>query len=329
MTCFPALSSFALTAFALPLLASADSSLESRIAASDGWTAYTVEQVEGSSPCCYSSIGNTFSKGQCDLDSRNGTVITDAKATGAGAALAIYWHVDKGRIDRIRAFGSDCPVTSERPVRWIEQVDPAESVATVASWVEKRSGRKGSSDLAALALQADASATRALARMSTKDHPTDLREDALFWLGQSRGVDGADLVEKTAVDDPDPDIREKAVFALSQSSVANAYERVRERSKRDRDGSVRGQALFWMAQMDDPRAAADIESALRSDSDEETREQAVFALSELEDESGTQRLIAIVRGDYPRPIKEKALFWLGQSESDAAIEFLDELLTRQ
>jgi hypothetical protein len=324
-----ALSSLALLACVMPLQASSGGTLESRISATDGWTAYRVDQVEGGSPCCFSSVRGTFAKERCDLDSRSGTYITDARTAASGTSLSIYWHVDNGRIDGIRAFGSDCPVTSTQPVRWIDPVDPVESVTTVATWVEKHSGKSRSFDLAALALHADAGATRALSRLAAPGRPSDLREDALFWLGHARGAEGADFVQKVAADDPDSDIREEAVFALSQSRVPDAYERVRERSKRDRDGSVRGQALFWMAQMDDPRAAGDIESALRSDTDEDTREQAVFALSELEDGQGTARLIAIVRGDYPRPIKEKALFWLGQSESDAAIEFLDELLTRQ
>ena len=53
----------------------------------------------------------------------------------------------------------------------------------------------------------------------------------------------------------------------------------------------------------------------------------MFALSQLENGEADAALIALVRGNYPREVKQQALFWLGQSGSDAAMKFLDEVLS--
>ena len=188
-------------------------------------------------------------------------------------------------------------------------------------WITGVHHGRDSFDLAALALHADAGATTALIDLSTASQATDLRKDAIFWLGHARGAAGADFVERVATADPNADLREHAVFALSQSSEQDAYERVRAISKRDASGEVRGKALFWMAQMHDPRAQADILAALGSESSEPVREEAVFALSQLDEAIATKALIAVIRGDYPRPVKEKALFWLGQAGTDEAMAF--------
>ena len=55
----------------------------------------------------------------------------------------------------------------------------------------------------------------------------------------------------------------------------------------------------------------------------------MFALSQLKDDEAATALIALVRGNYPRKVKEQALFWLGQSGSEAAMKFLDDVLTHQ
>jgi len=58
------------------------------------------------------------------------------------------------------------------------------------------------------------------------------------------------------------------------------------------------------------------------------REQGVFALSQLKHGDADAALIALVRGRYPREVKRQALFWLGESGSEAALKFLDDVLTR-
>ncbi len=81
-----------------------------------------------------------------------------------------------------------------------------------------------------------------------------LREQALFWLGQSRGERGARFLGRVIDADPDEDIREKAIFSLSQSEAPGAADTIIRASREDRSPEVRGEALFWLAQMNDPRS---------------------------------------------------------------------------
>ena len=303
--------------------------LRSRILEKNGWSAYHVAMVAGTgSPCCQSGDRGKSSNAVCDLDTRPGSFSISDSGSKKPADLSIYWHVSNGAIDQLKAFAEDCPVSSREATRWIDSVDPKDSVATTLEWIERSDEDRQSMALAALALQAEPNATPALISLADTRKSTGMRKDAIFWLGQARGVEGANFVGQVASNDPVIDIREHAVFSLSQSRVNDAYERVRKVSRDDSSTDVRSKALFWMAQMQDSRSAADIAAALTAETSDEVREQAVFALSQLDDGKAAPALIAVVRGNHPRAVKEKALFWLGQSESDEAIAFLDEMLTK-
>lgn len=322
-----------LVAFSFSSLAWASTSdLQEQVQRQDGWVGYRVPLVAGSgSSCCYSSFKEgEFRKTGCDLDSRKGSFVTVRDQAGASDELSVYWHVENGKADRVLAYSANCPVTSARPVRWIDPVEPVDSIRNIFDWVEANpgAGKKGSTALPAIALHAHEEATRVLMELAAEGNAAGLREESVFWLGQARGARGADFVERVATGDPSAEMREHAVFSLSQSDQKDAYARVLRISKQDASDEVRGKALFWMAQMEDPRAQADILAALDRETSEEVREEAVFALSQLDEKVATQALITVIRGNYPRPVKEKALFWLGETGTDEAVAFLDGILTR-
>ena len=306
-----------------------DSRLQDQLSGKDGWVGYHVPIVKGAgSPCCYSGrIGDT-TRARCDLDARKGSYVSDDRASSGSGDLAIYWHVSNGKLDQVRAFAADCPVTGQQEIRWIDPVDAKESVAVTAQWIGNGGKRRESMEFPALALQADPGATAALIQLASPNRSLDMRKESIFWLGQARGAEGANFVEKVATGDSSAELREHAVFALSQSHVEDAYERVRAISRKDNSGDVRGKALFWMAQMEDPRAGADINASLSTETSEDVLEQAVFALSQLGDDASTPALIAAIRGNHPRAVKEKALFWLGQAGTDEAMAFIDGMLTK-
>jgi HEAT repeats len=306
--------------------------LEARVSATDGWVAYSVPMVaDAGEPCCYSMYGGAAKREGCDLDGRTWNFGSgndaDRVTPGVGHVLSVYLRVDHGQIARVRAIGASCPVHSASPVRAIDPVDPDDSVQLLASLLD-RSGMQEEDDygLAAIAYHATASATQLLAARAAPAQRNEARKQALFWLGQTRGAAGADVVEHYATTDASPALRAHAVFALSQSDAGNAYEHIRTIASNDPSEQVRSQALFWMAQMGDARAEADITTALHAEAAESVREQAVFALSQLEDERADAALIAVIRGNYPRAIKKKALFWLGQSGSPQALAFFDDAL---
>jgi hypothetical protein len=310
----------------------AESGLEARVTHADGWVAWTVPMIaDAGEPCCFSGNGHGYMRGGCDLDGRNNGFSTtdETKPTGTGA-LAVYAHIVHAHIDDVRAYAASCPVKSAAEIRKIDGVEAAESVGLLTRWLDGADGVHDKDDLAlaAIAYHADASATRVLAEHAEPAHARKQREDALFWLGQARGADGAAIVERFATTDGDPKLREHAIFALSQSHAGDPYARIHAIAQSDPAEYVRSQALFWMAQMKDERAGGDILSALNAESSNSVREQAVFALSQLDGAKADEALIGLMRGNYPRDVKKQALFWLGESGSPRAMQFFDETLTR-
>jgi len=305
--------------------------LDSELKGKDGWIGYRVPMIEGAGqPCCFEWHGKRPAQAGCDLDGRNWNFGTSDEARGLGTSdnLAVYVRLEHGAIDKVRAVSAACPVHTARDIQWLEAVTPAQSIALLEPIAAN--GKKGDdareSALSALAYHGDPSATSALSRLAAPGPGRELRQQALFWLGQARGEAGADVVERWATTDEDPELRSQAVFALSQSKAGDPYLRIKAISTSDHSEHVRSQALFWMAQMSDPRAEADILARVKADGSAEVREQAVFALSQLKSDHGDTALISVIEGNYPRDTKEKALFWLGQSGSQKALDYFDKVL---
>ena len=307
--------------------------LAGHITRQDGWVAYQVPKIAGSGvACCFQMHGRHVLQSGCDLEGNTWGNSDDEPraAQAAGDALDVYLRVSHGKIDKVRAFSASCPVRDADKVRWLDNVAPAASVAFLTGAAAATPPEDiFDAELAALAMHAEPAATPALRDLSGQSHPHKVREQALFWLGQMRGAEGAQVVEHAATTDADPELRAHAVFVLSESHGVDGYATIHRIAQVDPSGHVREQALFWMAQTGDTRARNDITAAIDKETSKDVREQAVFALSQLKEGEADAALIALVRGSYPRDVKQQALFWLGQSGSDEAIKFLDDVLSRQ
>jgi HEAT repeat protein len=310
--------------------APAADTLESRVKQADGWVAWSVPMVaDAGAPCCFSGNHHNWQRTGCNLDDRDrGFSTTDDPRPPTTGTLTVYAHVARSRIDDVRAFEASCPVRSNGEIRHLDGIAQPDSIDLLSKWMDGPDGVHDELALAAIAYHADGMATHVLASRAEAAHPRKEREDALFWLGQARGADGAAIVERVATTDGDPKLREHAIFALSESHAGDPYARIHAISQSDPSDHVRSQALFWMAQMNDARAAADITAAISRETSGDVREQAVFALSQLDGEKGDEALIALMRGNYPRDVKKQALFWLGESGSPKAMQYFDEALTR-
>lgn len=292
----------------------------------EGWAVYHVPVLQGRpAPCCH-GYGSGRNSGMCDLDRDRGFSISSKDPVSkAGDELAVYLHFDGGRVDNVRALGAGCPVKQADTVPVLDGVTPATSIAFLRE-LAGDSGDAAEQALGAIAYHAEPSATAALIALSDAAHPRERRENALFWLGETRGKDGAAAIERVLRDDADTELRRHAVFALSRSDAIDVHAALLRIAREDGDDEVRAQALFWMAQHGDKRAATDIRAVvLDANASEHVREQGVFALSQL-DSGSAEALIELVRGDAPREVKKKAMFWLGQSDSPEATRLLDEVL---
>lgn len=300
----------------------------------DGWVSWQAPAVAGAPNwCCFSSWDHGEpSSMSCRLDSGlHGYGVHDGDATTD--TVTIYARTAGGKLDRLQALSSSCPVETKTPVQKLGDVTPEDSVR----WLEAQARREGAearnersigeNALAALALHRGDLARDGMARF-TRDARVETRKKAVFWLSMVRGEEGAGMTSSVMFGDPSPDVRQHAAFALSQSDSPRAAPDLVRLGNTDKVDDVRGKAWFWLAQTGAADAESAIGAALKKDPSEGVREEAVFALSQLPDERAARALIAAAEDpSLSREQRKRAVFWLSQSDSDAALAYLDRVLT--
>ena len=298
------------------------------------WIGWSVPVVEGQSyACCWT---RNWKPGPCQLEARNQSwgSSNDKGLPKPDPYLAVLVRMESGRVIHVRSFSANCPLDAGgRRFVWLQDAKPEESVQFLRDLVQvgARNDQTRSADLAeeaisSIALHRNATANEVLADFASPRFNEEVREHALFWLGQTRGRFGYEVLARTVRADPDEDIREKALFGLSESPVPEAGETLLQAARTHASPDTRSKALFWLSQMDHPKAPATILEAIGKDPDAEVREQAVFALSQLPKGKGTPLLIKVGRENRDREIRKQALFWLAESDDPLAVSFLEKML---
>ncbi len=98
------------------------------------------------------------------------------------------------------------------------------------------------------------------ARDSSED--TDVRKNALFWVGQTGGIDAGELQELYSTLD-DREMKEQVIFVASQRNEPEVVDFLMEVARDDQDKELRERALFWLGQSKDPRVAEFLLSLIR------------------------------------------------------------------
>lgn len=104
-------------------------------------------------------------------------------------------------------------------------------------------------------LDDDPAAAAELVRVAREPGSEDVRETAIFWLGQAAGrAVTRDLEEMVDDESLESDLREHAVFVLSQRPRDEAIPALLAIATEHADPRIRQRAMFWLAQSGDPRA---------------------------------------------------------------------------
>lgn len=299
----------------------------------DGWVSWPVAAVD-SAPnwCCLNWNGTDAKAARCELDGRDqGYSSTGNETTGE---MRVYARFNAGKLGRLRALAASCPVKTNTPIANVDGVTVEKSVAWLTGVVndqsrqEKADRRLASDAMAAIAIHRSVTARDALLGIAKINTAVEARKDALFWLTQVRGEEGAEAVAPFLFDDADARIREHAAFALSQTRSPRAVPVLIRQGNSDTSTRVRAQAWFWLAQTKSTSAETAIQRAVRSDGDEDVRKKAVFALSQLPPSRAVTALIAVAEDkSVALGERKQAVFWLGQSKSEAATQYFDRVLS--
>lgn len=104
---------------------------------------------------------------------------------------------------------------------------------------------------------------RLLTLAKDAERPRQVRESALFWVGQAVG-DAVTAGLQEIVDDPsgDREVRKSAVFSLSQRPKDESVPALIRIARTHKDPELRRSAVFWLGQSNDPRAVGFFEEVL-------------------------------------------------------------------
>jgi hypothetical protein len=306
------------------------------------WMAYGAPLVEGDRMmCCVDAFSAKYKAGGCGtcrLEEERGINIQSDDRLGNGRlegdeTFFVLARVADGRVGKVRGLSPDCALDSgSLPLYWLGEVDAAVSLAWLKGIALEDSGgheKPSENAVMTIALHRGQEADRLLASFLEEGRSEELREQAAFWAGTTRGAAGSALLRRVldAHEWNAPrGLRKKIVFALSQNDAPESLDALVRAARSDHDADVRAEAIFWLAQKAGEKAAATLGEAIDEDPDLDVKKKAVFALSQLPDDEGVPRLIDLVRRHRHPDIRRDALFWLGQSGDPRALAFIEEIL---
>jgi len=315
------------------------------------WIGYAVPVADGERVMCCSNGGTSFVNGTmsdasgccglCRLENSSGTNMSTRsqaptpagviKLEGSDQMIVLFRVADRA-VERIRVFSEDCQLDAGgRPVRWLENVRPGDSIALLESLVAAQpqadtKNRVTDGAITAIAMHGDPAADASLERLVNRTQPENVRKKVTFWLGNARGQRGYQTLQRLLREDPSVEVRKGAIFGLSQSKVPQAVDTLIATARSDAEPRLRGEALFWLAQKAGEKASATIADRIDQDPDTEVKKKAVFALSQLPKDEGVPMLIKVARSNPNAEVRKQAMFWLGQSKDPRATDFFAEVL---
>ena len=302
---------------------------------SPAWVGYTEPILPGDRQlCCWNdSVRGCFLEAHTTTQSIAGPANPTVKLEGP-THVVVLLRVEEHRIGKIRALAPECELDGGGlPFIWLTGASPSESIQFLSGVAQDTAGgardqlRRADAAVAAIALHAAPDADRTLEALASAPQPEQVRKQAIFWMGTTRGKRGFEIVSRIVREDPSDRIREHAVFALTQNKEPEAMNAVVRAAHDDKSPRVRGQALFWLAQRAAQKTAESaIAEAIANDPETEVKKKALFALTQVPLGEGTPLLIQVARTSPNAALRKQAMFWLGQSKDPRALAYIEEVL---
>ncbi len=217
----------------------------------------------------------------------------------------------------------------EQAVFWLHQVRTPEALAALEAILEE-STDEDLQEAALFAISQRSGDERAMAVLQgyaeRTDAPAELRENAIFWIGQSGGTGGTryliDLYPRLETEE----LKENAIFGIAQSGGPEAGAWLLERAMDPQEPiELREEALFWAGQTG-VLDVAGLREMYRTVTDNEMKEQVIFVASQDGSTEMVDLLMEIARTEPDAELREDAVFWLGQSDDPRVPAFLLELI---
>jgi HEAT repeat protein len=219
------------------------------------------------------------------------------------------------------------PEVREQAVFWLSQVGSEQAVSALDSILRTSTDRRlQDKAIFALSQQDSPRARQALRTYAERtDAPESLREQAIFWIGQSGGKESSAYLRELFGRVKGEALRKKILFSISQmEGTENGKWLVAVARDRAQPLEMRKQALFWAGQGGAP--IADLTALYATFDDREMKDHLIFVYSQREEPAAIDKLLDIARRDPDSELRKKALFWLGQSEDPRAAKALQDII---
>ena len=215
----------------------------------------------------------------------------------------------------------------EQAIFWLSQVGTERAVGALDSILRMSTDRRiQDKAIFALSQQDSPKAKQSLRAFAERaDAPENLRETAIFWIGQSGGKEAIVYLKALFPKVKGEELKKKVLFSISQADGTEGGKWL-VGVARDKTQSIemRKQALFWAGQ--GGAQMADLASLYSAFDDREMKDQLIFVYSQRDEPAAVDKLLEIARKDPDPELRKKALFWLGQSDDPRAAKAIQDII---
>jgi HEAT repeat protein len=220
------------------------------------------------------------------------------------------------------------PEVRGQAVFWLSQVETEEALDALQDILADSDDRKiQESALFAISQHSSERSGQILRTFAERsDVSLELRENALFWIGQTPG--GGEYLRSAFGRLEDSELKANLLHGIAQEDSEESRQwlmaRVRDTSE---DMEVRTNALFWVSQHGG-FSVGELRSLFGSFDDPELKQQVIFAASQKDDRESVDFLMEVAENPENGEMREQAIFWLGQSKDPRVPEFLLRIIGR-
>jgi len=276
------------------------------------WIGYDVPAVRGANLGCEYVRDGFATAGVIHLETPDHAVI--------------LFRVEGNTVGKLRSLSPDCEIDAGGlPVHWLTEVQPAQSVALLATFVPRRE-LDSNGAVAAIAAHADATADPVLDRLLAANQPEWLRRGAALAIGSERGLHGVGVLKNAIANDPSERVRESAIAGLARSKEPEALNLLLATARSAGDARTRAQAISALNRKPGQAVLDTINGAIANDADPAVRRRAVDALGTLPDDAGIPMLIQLVKSSKDAEVRKQAMNRLQNSRDARAQAFFEEVL---
>jgi len=218
--------------------------------------------------------------------------------------------------------------TREQAVFWLGQTGSDRAVTLLEDILKNSTNNEiKNKALFALSQHQSARAGQILRDFAERESENEeLREQAIFWLGQKRSDENANYLKSLYGRVKKDALKDKIIFSLSQQRGNGEW--IMQIALDPKESiEMRKQALFWAGQ--NGGVSIDAFSSLYDKmTDQEIKEQLIFVFSQKRDPKALDKLFSIAKNDKDKEMRSKAVFWIGQSKDPRAVKFIEDLISK-